>query len=960
MNNPRIIYILAEEKYLGLVPKCVIVDIDQRGEMHVNYTLLTSKNKHNYLHLMDENDKILLQSCLQLEPDIIINKINDYSVKKWDSFAEKYIVKSKFNEPLLAYSKYIQDYILSYQNKFYDNIEDKPLYLKKRDIPSLWEPLYFEDGNPEVYYHFEYTDHIKYHLNILNGNKEVRITGCKLLTTEPARILKKNTIIEFEKEMNGNSLKPFFKNGIMDISGLNTEEYFQTFIKSLVNNRKRVVAKGFSIDDLSIELNTVLEMKMIGNPQQLSIFEEKSKKTQHQKVSFSLFFEYGNFRFQCGHNGSTVKFEKNNNVYTFYRVERKKVDEDAIVEEINKLGLQLKVQSQYMPFEQGIDWINRHYQTLLNLGVDIRQETKSLAEKKYFIGSTSINAEATETIDWFEIKGSVQFGNYTFRLQDIIKLIKQNKRELLLPNGEFAIFPEAWIEEYYYLSKYSFFKEDGMYAAKHHLVMLDELGKKGSMQLTLTSKLKSFLEADKIGNYTLPDGFTGELRNYQLEGYNWLRFLNELKLGGCLADDMGLGKTIQTLCLLQWMKEQQGGCSLLVVPKSLIYNWQLEAQRFCPGLKILIYSGKKRKETFEQFSDYDLIITSYPILRGDIDTLQTRLFSYCILDESQYIKNAGSDISKACMQINASHYLTLTGTPIENSISDIWTQMHFLNRNILGSIQFFLKEFNTDEKIQRLQKMLNPFILRRLKSKVAKDLPEKYISVQYCDMTQEQLENYKKVKNEYRSRIMDIADNDKPNVKMCLLEGLLRMRQTANHPKLMDAAYAESSGKFDIATELLNTIVSEGNKVLIFSSFVEHLKLYKNYLESIDIPYCYLDGQTKDRAEQVSQFQNNPEKLVFLLSLKAGGVGLNLTAAEYVFLLDPWWNPASEAQAYDRTHRIGQKNNVFIYKFITKESIEEKIMELQERKIKLAENLIQAEEGFVKSLNKADIEFLLN
>ncbi|MFZ4401097.1 MAG: DEAD/DEAH box helicase [Bacteroidales bacterium] len=960
MNNPQILFLLYNEKYLGLVPKAVIIDINNQGEMDVNYHFVTAKNKNNYTKLLNEKDQLLVNCCLQLEPDIIITKINDNSTKKWDNFAEKYIVKSGYYKSFEAFSKYIQDYILSYLNRFYNNIEDNPLYLKKGDLPSLWSKVYFEEGNPEVYYNFDYKNSIKYHLNIINDNKEILISGSQLLTSEPARILKGNTIIEFEKEINGNSLKPFFIKKAIEVEADKAEVYFQTFIKSLVNSRKRIIANGFIIDDLNVTLNQVLEIKLLSSSKQLSIFEEDSKTDANQKLVFSLFFEYGPFRFQCGHNLSTVKLEKTNEVYTFYRIERKKADEDSIVEEINKLGIQLKDHSQYLPFEQGIDWINNNYQTLLNLGIEIRQETMSLSEKKYFIGSSSINAEATESIDWFEVNGIVKFGSYSFRLQDIIKLIKQNKRELLLPNGEFARFPEAWIEEYYYLSKYCFFKEDKMFAAKHHLVILDEMNKKGGMQLALSSKLQAFLNSNFIDNYDLPKGFKGELRPYQREGYHWLRFLHDLNVGGCLADDMGLGKTIQTLCILQWIKEQKGGCSLLVVPKSLIYNWQQESNRFCPDLKILIYSGKKRFEMLDTFSDYDLMITSYPILRSDIDNIQTKMFNYCILDESQYIKNAGSDISKACMQINAAHYLTLTGTPIENSISDIWTQMHFLNRNILGSIHFFMKEFNSDEKIQRLQKILNPFILRRLKSKVAKDLPEKYISVQYCDMTPEQQERYKSVKNEYRNLILDKANKDKPDVKLCLLEGLLRMRQTANHPKLMDMNYTESSGKFEMATELLKTIISEGNKVLIFSSFVEHLKLYKNYLEHLNIPYCYLDGQTKNRKEEVSEFQNNPDKLVFLLSLKAGGVGLNLTAAEYVFLLDPWWNPASEAQAYDRTHRIGQKNNVFIYKFISRSSIEEKIMELQERKIKIADNLIQAEDGFIKSLNKADIDFLLN
>jgi SNF2 family DNA or RNA helicase len=960
MNYKRILYALFPEKHLGLVPKCVIVYSDKEGILQLDYTQITNKNKQKYDYLFDEKDKFLLNYCLQLEPEIIVKKIKDTTNNNWDAFAKKYITEAKIHNTPDSYAKYIQDYINGFQNKFYENIGDKALFLKKGEIPSVWQQIYFEEGVPEVYYHFNYEKFIHYYLDILLDNKEIELIGTNLLSTQPARILRRRKIITFDKEINGNTLKPFFNNEIIEVPYQKTEEYFNNFIKTLVNNRKKIITNGFEIEDLYNELNAVLEVNLENKNQQTNIFGEEEVNDENQVFWFSFFFEYGNFRFQSGHNASTVKLEQFENKYIFTRIERKTSEENTILEEINKLGLNLKTRSQSLSFDQGITWINNNHQALQNLGIEIRQKAKAIANRKYFIGNISIDAQAIETIDWFEIKGVVKFGEYKFRLIDIIKLIRKNKREILLPNGEFARFPEAWIDEYYYLSTYSIYDNERILTAKHHVVLLNELKNKGSLKLNIKSKLKTIFNSKPIEQYELPKGFKGELRHYQHEGYNWLRFLEELKLGGCLADDMGLGKTIQTLCLLQWLKETKTGNSLLVVPKSLIYNWKNEAERFCPDLKILTHSGHQRSKDTKEFTEYDIILTSYAIMRSDIDILRKFAFNYCILDESQYIKNYRSETAKACLELNAKNFLSLTGTPIENSITDLWTQMNFLNRNILGNINFFIKEFNSEEKIKTLQKMIKPFIIRRLKSKVAKELPEKNINIQYCEMTEEQREIYNNTKNEYRTLILKDSKEKVTGKTFNLLEGLLRMRQNANHPVIADSNYTESSGKFENATQLLDTIIESGSKVLIFSSFTKHLQLFKDYLDNQNKAYCYLDGKTKNREEQVDLFQNNPSIQVFLISLKAGGVGLNLTAAEYVFLLDPWWNPAAEAQAFDRTHRIGQKKNVFIYKFITKASIEEKIMLLQEKKSKLAEELITAEEGFVKSLNKEEIEYLLN
>ncbi|WP_400261801.1 DEAD/DEAH box helicase [Sphingobacterium sp. SG20118] len=330
-------------------------------------------------------------------------------------------------------------------------------------------------------------------------------------------------------------------------------------------------------------------------------------------------------------------------------------------------------------------------------------------------------------------------------------------------------------------------------------------------------------------------------------------------------------------------------------------------------------------------------------------------------------RNPTSKSFKAIKGLKSQNKLALSGTPVENSVSDLWTQMHFTNPGLLGSYTYFQKEFvqpiekkKDEEKAKKLQAIVKPFILRRTKDQVATELPPKTEQVLYCEMTENQHELYEKVKSEYRNAILDnqLAGKAKSN-QIALLQGLIKLRQLANHPKMVDPEYSDSSGKFETVIETLEKVLQRGNKVLIFSQFVKHLNIFRSYFDKKDINYAYLDGSTKNRDEAVSQFRENEDTKLFLISIKAGGVGLNLIEADYVFILDPWWNPAVEQQAVDRSHRIGQTKNVFIYKFISKDTVEEKILAMQNRKRSIAQSLITTEESFIKSLSSEDIQELL-
>jgi SNF2 family DNA or RNA helicase len=571
--------------------------------------------------------------------------------------------------------------------------------------------------------------------------------------------------------------------------------------------------------------------------------------------------------------------------------------------------------------------------------------------------------------------------------------------------------------------------EDEILLEKQHIGLIEELNQNGGKYLRLSDKLEKMKTYGQVRDIDMPIDFIGTLRPYQKAGFNWFYFLKQNKFGGCLADDMGLGKTIQTLALLQKEKELYAftkqsvhnvnepitivkqleeqapqlnlfsgletqvktsthiditqvtatldesmhthiKTSLIVVPNSLVYNWYNEARKFTPNLRILIYTGINREKNPQTFLAYDLVISTYGTVRVDIDLLKSFSFNYIILDESQSIKNPQSQSSRAVKQLKGSNKLVLTGTPIENSVSELWSQLAFINPGLLGSLQSFTERFVTPiergkdvHKLQQLKAIIKPFVLRRTKDQVATELPEKIEQVVYSNMTEEQAEAYETVKSHYRNEILkSIKEFGLNKSQFAILQGLTKLRQIANHPILTNADYSGQSGKFDELIARAETAQQEGHKVLIFSQFVKQLDIYKQHFDSKGWNYCYLDGSmsSEQRQKAVQKFQTDENINYFLISLKAGGVGLNLTQADYVFIIDPWWNPAVEQQAIDRSHRIGQTKTVFTYKFITKDTVEEKILALQQKKKELANSIITNEESFFKTINVDEIIELLS
>ncbi|MEM7516500.1 MAG: DEAD/DEAH box helicase, partial [Planctomycetota bacterium] len=461
--------------------------------------------------------------------------------------------------------------------------------------------------------------------------------------------------------------------------------------------------------------------------------------------------------------------------------------------------------------------------------------------------------------------------------------------------------------------------------------------------------------------------------------------LRGLDLGGCLADDMGLGKTVQVLAMLEVRRHEamerqergEGGeeaehrPSLVVAPKSLVFNWRQEANRFAPHLRVLEYTGLGRRQFRGEFDQYDLLITTYGTLRRDAVVLKDAFFDYVILDEAQAIKNPKSQAAKAAKLLLGRHRLALTGTPIENHLGDLWSLFDFLVPGMLGKLRGYEKlvkatrtsgdESGENEALMRLSRALRPFFLRRTKDEVLDDLPSKSEQTIHCELSKEERAEYATLRDHFRTELLGRAEEEgMGNLKIHVLEALLRLRQAACHPGLMDKTRAdESSSKVQTLIDMLDERLESESKVLVFSQFTSLLSIVRAKLDERDVSYAYLDGSTRKREEVVERFQTDEDCRVFLISLKAGGHGLNLTAADYVFILDPWWNPAAEAQAIDRAHRIGQTRPVFAYRFIAKDTVEEKIAELQESKRRLADALLGDGRWNLRDLSREDLEHLL-
>lgn len=660
---------------------------------------------------------------------------------------------------------------------------------------------------------------------------------------------------------------------------------------------------------------------------------------------------------------------------------RDRAAETAFYERLRPLhptfARQLQNDFYYLPFEQVME--RNWFINTLRLLAEENIPVFGIAELKKFKYSSlkpKWEMNAGSNTDWFDLKIEVKFGEEVIPLKTLRKAMASGQQVIMLNDGSLGVIPEEWLKQYGPLLKMGQEKDTGtLRLSKLHYTLIEALHEQiddEQVLAELADKKRQLMQIERVEKVDLPTGIKAKLRPYQVSGFAWMNTLEQLGWGGCLADDMGLGKTLQTITFFKHLKAKYPDATHLVVcPTSLLYNWENELNKFAPSLKFWVHYGTIRQLTADEFNEHDIIITSYGVVRSDIELIKSFAWHYLVLDESQAIKNPDALTTRALHLLNAKNRLILSGTPLQNNTYDLYAQFNFLNPGMFGSREFFREEFanpidkhNDKHKAETLRRLLHPFMLRRTKLQVAPDLPEKTETILWCQMSKKQQQVYDEFKVQYREALLrKIEEVGMSKAGMLIIEGLLRLRQICNSPLLLKNEEYQISDSIKIE-ELMREIEENtgGHKLLVFSQFTEMLHLIEASLQQRSIGYTYLDGSTTvaKRKKAVEDFQEKNEIRVFLISLKAGGVGLNLTAADYVYLVDPWWNPAAEQQAIDRTHRIGQKQKIFAYKMICRNTVEEKILELQNRKRKLAGDLVGEDEAVAKNLTKEDVAYLFS
>jgi SNF2 family DNA or RNA helicase len=950
----------------------IIIKSEEGNFYYTSHTIFPKSNDESYLSLSDQH-KEMVRLCHEYSDQNLFKLFSkNKNLKEFQEKVDTQRIENfirPFIEKRLAS---IFSILINNNTKVFSRDKSNSNIFEEDFLTAIKEPA-------NAVFNFEKMEEgTRYGLEIQkNGKKQtINSANVSVLSDFPA-LLKINNSLLYVKDIEAKKVKPFFNRDFISVPSSSEIQYYKTFILNIIRDYK-VNSKGFKINLVEHKKKAVVNLETGLN----------------NNVVLVLRFHYGKKIILANYDSNCfVEFFKENEDYYFEKTPRDIEFEEKAHQLLTAAGYTSFDRANYeipgirdLDFDQQLhlmveSLINNH-SMLQNSEIEYSQ---SIREKKFYLGRVSMTINTDIQNDWFDLHAIVDFKGFQLPFQKFRKNILNNIREYILPNGEIFVLPEEWFVKYRDVFEFGKTEGDSIRIHQQHFYILDKAESFGDR--SRLNRLDKLNRIDNLPLAELPKGLATILRPYQHEGFTWLLYLQTNNLGGCLADDMGLGKTVQAIALLLKNKESLTNqidnktpsvqqlnlfgstlvnfTTLIVVPASLVHNWLNEIRKFAPSLKVHTHVGNQRKKNTAKFQHYDVIISSYHTVRQDIEIFSGFRFHYIILDESQVIKNPSSKIYKAIEILNSTYKLALTGTPIENSLIDLWAQMNFVNNGLLGSLSFFKKEFtipiekkNQQEKEEKLKTLINPFILRRKKDEVAVDLPPVSEQVIYCSMTDKQRKFYETEKSLVRNFIFEKIENQGiEKSSMIVLQGLTRLRQIANHPLLVDDNYTEESGKFNEISRNIENIISEGHKVLVFSSFVKHLEIVEKHLKAEKILYTLLTGESINREAIVKAFQDKPECKVFLISLKAGGVGLNLTAADYVFILDPWWNPASESQALNRAHRIGQDKNVFVYRFISENSIEEKIQRLQERKSKLANTFIQSNNP-MKEISRKDLEDL--
>jgi SNF2 family DNA or RNA helicase len=828
-----------------------------------------------------------------------------------------------------------------------EELKNKILYERNR--------LYILSTSTECLFNFVKDENgLRYFISLTNNGREISLqTKPAVVISEKPAIALIGNEIHFIENIESKKLTPFFTKESVVVPARSEGVYLKNFVLKTILEYK-VKIQGIPMRELHPTKRAFLSLEQDFN----------------QELVLLLSFQYDTKRmFPDNKRTKIVQLEDVNGNQGISWYDRDFKWESELINLLKKEGLTAKGSNHFYPSKSDnsyglIEWLNKH-ESIIKQYFILNQ---SLSQT-YFTGQLEIQSGLDDKIDWFEININVIIDNLKIPFKRFRKHILAGNKEFLLPDRTVLILPDEWFEKYRELFMFGSEDETGFRIKKIHTsiiehVLDDQLFKQ---EYKIYNTLQAPTEKPLIPAHT-----KAELRPYQKEGFYWLVHLYENNLGGCLADDMGLGKTLQTITLIQYIYEnserkQKAGpygqlslfdsgpsalpATLVVAPTSLLHNWKNELRRFAPELTIFVYAGYERqriKNTNTIFNNYQVVITSYGIMRNDIDYFREYPFTMIILDESQYIKNSESLAYQSANQLISAHKLVLTGTPIENSLEDLWSQFNFINEGLLGNLSSFKKDFiqpiikeKSEGREQMLKRLISPFLLRRTKEEVTPELPPLLQETIYCDMIDKQKDIYEAEKNRIRNTLIEAKEHpERPKNTFIALQGLNKLRQLSCHPKLIDESYEGESGKFEQIIMSFENLKASKHKVLIFSSYVRHLGLLAKKFDEEGWPYAMLIGETQKREEEINRFISNDDIYCFFISLKAGSTGLNLTAADYVFIIDPWWNPAAEMQALSRAHRIGQDKPVIVYRFVSSETIEEKIIHLQESKTALSETFI--------------------
>ena len=881
---------------------------------------------------------------------------------------EQLIMKSlKINSLLSSYihTRSVDSVVRAIQffSDVYPLYKTKHFYLynsRKNLVRKNLSPLQFSDVSPKLFFKVQKSEFfftLKAFIDI--AGKKLTLTSNKL-TIGMLFVIHENVVYPFENAHDALHVDVYKNQGEINYRKKDVKQLYENIIQPLSENfeiESDILQKGdtfFSEEDLE---------------KHVYISDEAG-----ELITFKLAVQYPN-KLMSVFSQEALVSDANEEKVIF--AERNQAYEDDFIEKFRSLHPSFETQNStfYLYPEQLLEkfWLIQATEKMKTFGFKVFG-ANDLKSFKFNVNKPIISVSVSSDIDWFDLEIDVSFGDQKVGLKDLQKAFLKKTNYVELGDGTLGILPKEWMKKFENYFRSGEVKKNGIQISNYQFGIIDELylemETRPDFFEQLYEKKKRLQNLSNISNNKVPKEITASLRDYQVHGFNWMVFLDENQLGGCLADDMGLGKTLQTITFLQYLKnkKKEKKPSLIIAPTSLIFNWQNEIKKFCPTLSILPFVGNNRFEFKNDFENYDIVISTYGSLLNDVEFLKDYHFHYIILDESQAIKNPNSKRYKAVRLLQSYNRLILTGTPIENNTYDLYAQFNFINPGLLGSMKHFKSQFSdaidkekNEDASKLLSRIIAPFILRRTKEQVVKELPDKTESVIYCEMQKEQRKVYETFKDRYRDYLMKkFEDEGVEKAQMYILEGLTKLRQICNSTALLPESedYGNYSAKLEVLIE--NIKEKTGNhKILVFSQFVKMLQLIKSRLEDENISYEYLDGQTRNRQEKVENFQDNKEVRVFLISLKAGGTGLNLTEADYVFIVDPWWNPAVENQAIDRCYRIGQTKNVMAYRMICKDTIEEKIVSLQESKKEVASSIIQIDKK-KKSFNVQQVKELFS